>query len=85
MKNMEFYSLLPQYLLHVTAVPHSESPSLIWSLIACNTFLVIAGIFFIVKLFRQKNVLKSGITFGVALAINYILIAVYGSVFDLLG
>ncbi|WP_197031393.1 hypothetical protein [Bacillus sp. UNC438CL73TsuS30] len=77
--------MLPQYLLHVTAVPHSESPSLIWSLLACNIFLVIAGIFFIVKLFRQKNVLKSGITFGIALAINYILIAVYGDIFDLLG
>ncbi|MED1471707.1 hypothetical protein [Bacillus salipaludis] len=85
MKKMEIFSLLPHYLLHVTAVPHSESPSLIWSLLACNIFLVIAGVFFIVKLFRQKNVLKSGITFGIALAINYILIAVYGDIFDLLG
>ncbi|MED3563322.1 hypothetical protein [Bacillus xiapuensis] len=82
---MDTFSLLPQYLLHVTNVPHSESPSLIWSLITCNTFLVVTAIVFIVKLFKQKNVLKSGITFGIVLAINYILIAVYGSIFDLLG
>jgi hypothetical protein len=78
-------NLIPLYLLHVTNVPHSESPSLLWSLLICNAFVVIAGIIFAYKLFTLKNVLKSGIIFGVALAINYILIAIYGSIFDLLG
>ncbi|MCM2536143.1 hypothetical protein NDK43_32525 [Neobacillus pocheonensis] len=77
--------MLPHYLLHVTAVPHTESPSLIWSLATGNLFLVIAGIVFIYKLFKQKNVRTSGITFGIALLLNYILVAIYGTIFDLLG
>ena len=77
--------MIPLYLLHVTNVPHSESPSLLWSLLICNAFVVIAGIIFAYKLFTLKNVLKSGIIFGVALAVNYTLIAIYGSIFDLLG
>jgi hypothetical protein len=77
--------LLPHYLLHVTAVPHTESPSLIWSLVAGNLFLVIAGIVFIYKLFKQKNIRISGITFGIALLLNYILVVIYGTIFDLLG
>jgi hypothetical protein len=77
--------LLPNYLLHVTAVPHTESPSLIWSLVAGNLFLVIAGYVFIYKLFKQKNIRISGITFGIALLLNYILVVIYGTIFDLLG
>jgi hypothetical protein len=77
--------LIPLYLLHVTAVPHNESPSLIWSLVICNIFVVTAGIIFMYKLFTLKNILKSGITFGVAILVNYLLIAIYGSIFDLLG
>jgi cytochrome b subunit of formate dehydrogenase len=77
--------LIPLYLLHVTAVPHNESPSLLWSLVICNIFVVTAGIIFMYKLFTLKNILKSGITFGVAILVNYLLIAIYGSIFDLLG
>jgi hypothetical protein len=73
----------PFYLMHVTTVQHSEN--LLWTFLICNVFLVTAGIIFIVKLFRQKNIGKAGITFGIALAINYILIAIFGDIFDLLG
>jgi hypothetical protein len=75
--------LIPLYLLHVTTVEHSES--LLWTFIICNIFVVTAGIVFIYKLFRQKPVLIAGITFAIALAINYILIAIFGDIFDLLG
>jgi hypothetical protein len=71
--------------MHVTNVPHSENPSILWSLLFCNTFVVVAGIVFMYKLFTLKKVLKSGIIFGIAILINYILIAIYGSIFDLLG
>jgi hypothetical protein len=37
------------------------------------------------KLFTQKKILVSAIVFGIALAINYILIAIFGDPFDLLG
>ncbi|NRD77697.1 hypothetical protein HPT25_09595 [Bacillus sp. BRMEA1] len=77
--------LLPLYLLHVTNIPHNEGPSVIWTLLICNIFVVSAGINFIYRLFRLKNVLKSGIVFGIAILINYILIAIYGDIFDLLG
>jgi hypothetical protein len=73
----------PFYLMHATTVQHSEN--LLWTFLICNVFLVTAGIIFIVKLFRQKNIRKAGITFGIALAINYILIAIFGDIFDLLG
>jgi hypothetical protein len=77
--------LIPLYLLHVTNVPHSENPSIIWTLLICNVFVVVAGIFFIYQLFTLKKVLKSGIIFGIAILINYVLIAIYGDIFDLLG
>lgn len=77
--------MLPLYLFHVTNVPHQESPTLLWSLLICNAFVVIAGIIFMYQLFTLKNVRKSGIFFGIAILVNYILIAIYGSIFDLLG
>ncbi|MFP5115468.1 hypothetical protein ACSU64_24250 [Bacillaceae bacterium C204] len=75
--------MIPLYLLHVTAVEHSES--LLWTFLLCNIIVVTAGIVFIYKLFRQKPVRVTGITFAIALAINYVLIAIYGDIFDLLG
>ncbi|MCM3118559.1 hypothetical protein M3610_25535 [Neobacillus sp. MER 74] len=75
--------MIPLYLFHVTTVEHSES--LLWTFLLCNVFVVTAGIVFIYKLFRQKPVRASGITFAIALAINYILIAIFGDIFDLLG
>jgi hypothetical protein len=75
--------LIPLYLFHVTAVAHSES--MLWTFLTCNVFVVSAGIVFIYKLFTQKKVRMAGIVFGVALAINYILIAILGDPFDLLG
>ncbi len=75
--------LIPFYLMHVTTVEHSEN--LLWTFLICNVFVVSAGIIFTYKLFRQKNVRVAGITFAIALAINYILIAIFGDIFDLLG
>ncbi|MBT2657496.1 hypothetical protein J7E81_20050 [Bacillus sp. ISL-18] len=75
--------MIPLYLFHVTAVEHSES--MLWTFLTCNVFVVSAGIVFIYKLFTQKKVRIAGIVFGVALAINYILIAIFGDPFDLLG
>lgn len=75
--------MIPLYLLHVTTVEHSES--LLWTFLLCNIFVVTAGIVFIYKLFRQRPVRTAGITFAIALAINYILIAIFGDIFDLLG
>ena len=75
--------LIPLYLFHVTTVEHSES--LLWVFLICNVFVVSAGIVFIYKLFRQKNVRVAGITFACCLAVNYILIAIFGDIFDLLG
>ncbi|WHY78073.1 hypothetical protein QNH20_02605 [Neobacillus sp. WH10] len=75
--------MIPLYLLHVTAVAHSES--LLWTFVTCNIFVVTSGIIFMYKLFTQKEVRVSGIAFGIALAINYILIAIFGDPFDLLG
>lgn len=77
--------MLPFYLLHVTNVPHEDGPGVIGSLLICNLFVVTAGIIFIYRLFTLKKVLKYGIMFGVAIVINYILIAIYGDIFDLLG
>ncbi|QCJ40784.1 hypothetical protein FAY30_02050 [Bacillus sp. S3] len=75
--------MIPLYLLHVTAVEHSES--MLWTFITCNIFVVTSGILFIYKLFTQKKVRVAGIAFGIALVINYILIAIFGDPFDLLG
>lgn len=75
--------MIPLYLLHVTGAGHSEST--LWTFIICNLFVVTSGIVFMYKLLLQKNVRIAGITFGIALAINFILIAMFGSVFDLLG
>ena len=75
--------MIPLYLFHVTAVGHSES--LLWTFLTCNAFVIISGIVFMVKLFKQKKVRMAGILFGAALAINYILIAIFGDPFDLLG
>ncbi|MEH7353865.1 hypothetical protein V7150_09830 [Neobacillus drentensis] len=75
--------MIPLYLLHVTAVEHSES--LLWTFVTCNIFVVTSGIIFMYKLFTQKEVRVVGIAFGIALAINYILIAIFGDPFDLLG
>ncbi|WHY67450.1 hypothetical protein [Neobacillus sp. SuZ13] len=75
--------MIPLYLLHVTTVDHSES--LLWTFLLCNVFVVTAGIVFIYKLFQQKPVRTAGLTFAIALAINYILIAIFGDIFDLLG
>lgn len=71
--------------MHVTNVTHNESPNLLWTLLICNISVVAAGFVFMYKLFTVKDVRKSGIVFGIALTINYILIALYGSIFDLLG
>ena len=75
--------LIPLYLMHVTAVEHSEN--LLWTFLTCNVFVVTSGIVFMYKLFKQKNVRTSAIAFGIALAVNYILIAIFGDIFDLLG
>ncbi|WP_040205401.1 hypothetical protein [Neobacillus jeddahensis] len=75
--------MIPLYLFHVTAVEHSES--LLWTFLTCNIVVVSLGIAFIYKLFTQKNVRVTGITFAIALVINYILIAIFGDPFDLLG
>ena len=75
--------MIPLYLLHVTAVEHSEG--LLWTFVTCNIFVVTSGIIFMYKLFTQKEVRVVGIAFGIALAINYILIAIFGDPFDLLG
>jgi hypothetical protein len=77
--------LIPLYLMHVTNVPHSENPSILGILLTCNVFVVVAGITFIYKLFRLKKALRSGIIFVIAILLNYILIAIYGDPFDLLG
>jgi hypothetical protein len=58
---------------------------MLWTFLTCNVFVVSTGIVFIYKLFTQKKVRIAGIVFGVALAINYILIAIFGDPFDLLG
>lgn len=75
--------MIPLYLFHVTAVEHSEN--LLWTFLICNVFVVISGIIFMYRLFTQKKVVVAAIVFGVALAINYILIAIFGDPFDLLG
>lgn len=75
--------MIPLYLLHVTAAPHSES--MLWTFLTCNVFVVTAGVIFMYKLFTQKKVRRAGIVFGIAIAINYILIAILGDPFDLLG
>lgn len=75
--------MIPLYLFHVTAVEHSESA--LWTCLICNIFVVASGIVFMYKLFTQKDVRKSGIIFAIAIVINYILIAIFGDPFDLLG
>ncbi|MGG1678983.1 hypothetical protein ACIFOT_25145 [Neobacillus sp. NRS-1170] len=75
--------MIPFYLLHVTAVAHSEN--LLWTFLLCNVFVVSSGIIFMYRLFTQKKVRIAGITFGIAIVINYVLIAIYGDIFDLLG
>lgn len=75
--------MIPLYLFHVTAVAHSEN--LLWTFLICNVFVVTSGIIFMYKLFTQKDARIMGIAFGIALAVNYILIAIYGDIFDLLG
>ncbi|WP_251554506.1 hypothetical protein [Neobacillus muris] len=75
--------LLPLYLLHVTGVEHSEG--LLWMFICINIFVVTSGIVFMYKLFKQKNIRAAAFAFGIALAVNYILIAIFGDPFDLLG
>ncbi|GHI01255.1 hypothetical protein [Neobacillus kokaensis] len=75
--------MMPLYLFHVTAVEHSETA--LWTCIICNVFVVVSGIVFMYKLFTQKDVRKSGITFAVAIVINYIVIVILGDPFDLLG
>jgi len=75
--------LIPLYLFHVTTVEHSES--LLWTFLTFNVFLVSSGIVFMYKLFTQKKVRVAGTVFGIALAVNYILIAIFGDPFDLLG
>jgi cytochrome b subunit of formate dehydrogenase len=75
--------LIPLYLFHVTSVEHSEST--LWTFIICNIFVVVSGIVFMYRLFTQKSVKAAGIAFGVAILINYILIAIFGDFWDLLG
>lgn len=75
--------MIPLYLLHVTAVEHSES--LLWTCIICNIFVVTSGIVFMYRLFKQKPVKAAGLTFAAAIAINYLVIAIFGDPFDLLG
>lgn len=75
--------LIPLYLFHVTAVAHSEG--LLLPFLICNAFVVISGIVFMYKLFTQKKVGLAGLLFVITLVINYILIAIFGDPFDLLG
>ncbi|MDQ1147948.1 cytochrome b subunit of formate dehydrogenase [Bacillus sp. SORGH_AS 510] len=75
--------MIPLYLFHVTSVEHSEST--LWTFIICNIFVVVSGIVFMYRLFTQKSVRAAGIAFGVAILINYILIAIFGDFWDLLG
>ncbi len=75
--------MIPLYLFHATAVQHSESA--LWTMIICNIFMVASGIVFIYRLLKQKNIRTAGIAFAIALAVNYILIAILGDPFDLLG
>ncbi|WP_462412757.1 hypothetical protein [Neobacillus sp. Marseille-QA0830] len=75
--------MIPLYLLHVTAVEHSEG--LLGMFVCINLIVVTSGIVFMYRLFKQKNVRVPAITFGIALAVNYILIAIFGDPFDLLG
>ena len=75
--------MIPLYLLHVTAVEHSESA--LWTCLICNIFVVVSGVVFMYKLFTQKDARRSGITFAVAILINYIAILIFGDPFDLLG
>lgn len=75
--------MIPLYLFHVTSVEHSEST--LWTFIICNIFVVLSGIVFMYRLFTQKSVRAAGIAFGVAILINYILIAIFGDFWDLLG
>ncbi|MGE8207162.1 hypothetical protein ACQKP0_21965 [Heyndrickxia sp. NPDC080065] len=78
-------SLLPLYLMHITDEPHTESEWQLWMIFVCNFFLVVTGFIFMYKLFKQKTLKKTAITFGIALVINYLLVLIFGSVFDLLG
>lgn len=75
--------MIPLYLFHVTSVEHSEST--LWTFIICNIFVVVSGIVFMYRLFTQKSVKAAGLAFGVAILINYILIAIFGDFWDLLG
>ncbi|MEO2077227.1 MAG: hypothetical protein ABGX20_17885 [Bacillus sp. (in: firmicutes)] len=75
--------MIPLYLFHVTSVEHNEST--LWTFIICNIFVVLSGIVFMYRLFTQKSVKAAGIAFGVAILINYILIAIFGDFWDLLG
>ncbi|MEH7107732.1 hypothetical protein [Bacillus sp. JJ1764] len=75
--------MMPLYLMHVTAVEHSES-ALLTCLLA-NIFVVTSGIILIYRLFKQKNIRLIGILFAIAIVINYILILIFGDPFDLLG
>lgn len=75
--------MIPLYLFHVTSVEHSEST--LWTFIICNIFVVLSGIVFMYRLFTQKSVRAAGLAFGVAILINYILIAIFGDFWDLLG
>lgn len=85
LRREQIISLLPLYLLHITDEPHTESELQLWGIFVCNLFLVVTGIIFMYKLYKQKEIKKTAITFGVALLINYVLILIFGSVFDLLG
>ncbi|MBL5771572.1 hypothetical protein B5V89_17480 [Heyndrickxia sporothermodurans] len=73
------------YLLHATEDAHVENDFQLWLVFFCNFLMVITGFIFMYKLFTLKNAKKIGITFGIILLINYFLILLFGSFFDLLG
>lgn len=62
---------------------HSNIESVI--LLACNVIMVLFGIILIYKLFRQAKMKRTAIFFAIILAVNYIVIAFYGGLSELLG
>ncbi|OIK12480.1 hypothetical protein [Bacillus sp. MUM 13] len=76
---------LPLVLAHVTADAHVENDFQLWLLLVCNIFMVITGFIFIYKLFKQRTGRKLTIIFGISLLVNYVLVLIFGSAFDLLG
>ncbi|NHM30722.1 hypothetical protein [Neobacillus terrae] len=62
---------------------HSQFESVL--LILCNVIMVLLGIILIYKLFRQAEMKWTAIYFAIVLTVNYIVIAFYGGITELLG